>query len=988
MGFINKNLLVNGGAESGNLTGWVGDPGGWTAATNATHGDTSPLGGNEYFFPPNGTSGNIHQEIDLIARGSFSSNDLDGELLTVIVGGSLEVAGIDTGQLLIEYLDISSGVLGTYKSPLADSEIWLLHKDARILPSGTRFISYRFESIRNIGTQNNGYLDNAFVVLMSGGLGENLVINPGAEEAIDANQGPGIYGWNSNNFDVTSSITPRTGTLFFGGGEATDTEPATPKSMTQSIDITKFNEIEGGLIDGGLLKCTATAFQSSFTDGEDEGSFRVEYLDNASGVLDQFEGAFFAPRNAPWVPQLDTKQIPSGTRFIDITLTSERHAGTNNDGYFDDLSVIIESGQVIVPNEPLFVEKSVPFTTALNNTWDVIDVFSPPFNVPSGSVVEVAIGNSDTSLARLGGVRTLGSSLERTVDINSVPSNTTGWEYYSMHVQTTSGQIEVLAEVAIDIKFILLGYWKKGTYVELRSSGRNVPSVNNTWEQLDLDTLSVSGAVAEIVMCNDDQAVQRTIGVRQVGSSLGRTRQLHEAINGNTCYTVHVNTSGVNFTVDHYASDILDNSISVLGYWSELPAQSYNEIVENTIVPSGNNVWEAVGFPTVPSGTDIVIETINRNSILNNNSTLGARRIGSTHIRTYGLTEAEDGGIAALTVNVQASESGIEVFTDDISESNNSIATQGFWSGVPFETINNNATLFIHNSFVENEITLFVSAPGVPSGEIPLFITGTPSGESTLFIAGKPSGEMSLFLDATPEISGDMPLFIAGKPSGELNLYVGGKPSGEISLFTHGHVSFNAFAKVEDTLVDDDFGLFIYGGTSGQFIFDSMSFSISGGIGRSQEWNVFAKVGISTPLTSGEVTWPAFARVDNTKSSSMNLFINAGPNVDDAMSLFIRDSGTSTSLDGAIPFSGSFSVFTRVASGVLEDVSLFIEGFTFPSGATDLFMSGSPQVVSNSIGLFMSGLFEEISSSITLVIPSVLGSGNKEATLFIPGGGC
>ena len=282
MGFINKNLLVNGGAESGNLTGWVGDPGGWTAATDAAHADTTPLGGNNYFCPPNGTSGNIHQEIDLIARGSFSSNDLDGELLTIIVGGNLEVAGVDTGQLLIEYLDVSSGILGTYKSPLADGETWIQHKDARILPSGTRFVSYRFEAIRNIGTQNNAYLDNSFVVLMSGGFGENLVINPGAEEAIDANQGPGIYGWHSNNFTTTSAITPRTGSLEFGGGAGSDTEPATPKSMTQSIDITKFNEIEGGLIDGGLLKCTVTVFQSSFTDCEDEGSFLVEYLYNSS----------------------------------------------------------------------------------------------------------------------------------------------------------------------------------------------------------------------------------------------------------------------------------------------------------------------------------------------------------------------------------------------------------------------------------------------------------------------------------------------------------------------------------------------------------------------------------------------------------------------------------------------------------------------------------------------------------------------------------
>lgn len=971
MGFTNKNLLVNGGAESGNLTGWTGDPGGWIAATDATHGATSPLGGNEYFSAPDGTSGSLQQEIDPKQRGNFNDLDLDSELLTIVAGGNVEVLGTDTGQIFIDYLDINSGILASYKSPLADGEVWIQHKDTRILPSGTRFVNFKFESIRNAGTPNDGYLDNAFIVLMSGGFGNNLVINPGAEEGIDANQGPGIYGWHSNNFTITTAITPRTGTFEFGGGAGSDTEPATPKSMTQSIDITKFN-IEAGLIDGGLLKCTAKAFQSSFTDGEDEGQFKVEYLDDSSGVLNQFDGAFFAPRNAPWVPQTDIKQIPSGTRFIDITLTSERHAGTNNDGYFDNLSVVIESGQVIAPTEPLFVEKSIPFVSPANNSWQAIDLTGPPFNVPSGAVVEISMGNSE-AVARVLGVRTLGSTLSRSIDVNAIKTATTNWEMYSAHTQTTSGQIEIFAEVANTSKFILLGYWKNGIYVELRSGARNTPSTNNVWERLDLSTLGVSGSVAEIVCCNDDITVERLIGVREIGSSLSRTRTIHEALNGNTCYTTHVNTSGVNFEIDHFSSDIADTSISMFGYWSELPAKKYVELVENTIVPSGNNVWQPIGFPSVPSGTDIVIESIAQNTILANNATVGVRKRGSTHIRAFGIAEAEDGGISALTLNTQASLSGVEVFSDDISATNNVIATQGFWSGVFATPINNAATLFI--------------SAGVLSEEIPLYIAGTPSGESSLFIAGKPSGEISLFLDATPEISGEMSLFIKGKPSGEIDLYIGGKPSGEIDQFIQGHVEFNAFAKVEDALITDNFGLFIYGGTSGQFVLDSISLSISGGIGKDQEWDAFAKVG-DIPLTSGEVTWPAFAKVDNTKSNSMGLFINAGPNVDDSMSLFIQDSGTSTSLDGAVPFSGSFSMFARVPSGVIVNVSLFIEGFTFPSGTTDLFMSGSPQSASDSISLFMSGLFEEISSSMTLVIPNVLGSGNRPMSLFIPGGGC
>jgi hypothetical protein len=970
MGLFNKNLLVNGGAESGTLTGWTQDPAGWTAATDATHGDTSPLGGNEYFFPPNGASGNIQQEIDPKQRGNFSDLDLDSEILTVVAGGNIEILTTDTGQIFVDYLDINSGVIASYKSPLANSEIWVQHKDTRIIPSGTRFINFKFEAIRNDGTQNNAYLDNAFIVLMSGGLGNNLIINPGAEEGTDANQGPGIYGWHSNNFDITAAITPRTGSFEFGGGAGSDTEPATPKTITQSIDITKFN-IESGLIDAGLLKCTAKVFQSSFTDGEDEGQLKVEYLDNSSGVLDQFDGMFFAPRNAPWVPQEDTKQIPANTRFIDITLTAERHAGVNNDGYFDDVSVIIESGQVSTFSEPLFVEKSIPFVAASDNTWGAIDLTAPPFNLPNTDefVVQIAMMNSDTAGARLLGVRTLGSSLNRTIDVNSPKTDTTGWEMYSAHAQTTSGQIEVLAEVASVTKFVLLGYWKRGTYVELRSGARNTPSTNSVWEQRDLAPLSVSGSVAEIVCCNDDIIADRLVGVRQIGSTQSRTRNIHEALNGNTCYATHVNTSGSNFTIDHFSSDIADTSINIFGYWSDLPANSYTELIENTIVPSGDNVWQNVGFGGVPSGTDIIIECLHKNAVVNNNATVGSRRIGSKHIRAFNHSEAEDGGITALTVNTQASLSGIQVFSDDISAVNNTIGAQGFWSGLPPLPPSGEISLFLENK--------------QSTGTISLFIDGLPgSGEMDLFVGGKPSGEIDLFIDGVNVLSGDMTLFVAGLQ--EIPLFTKGKPSGEIDQFIQGHVQFNAFAKVEDGTRNNDTDLFIYGGSGGQFAIDSLSLSISGSNTQTKQWPAFAKVAAGTTITSGTVSWPAFAKVeDNTFSTSMSLFINAGPNISNNIPLFIKGAGTTA---GAVPVSGVFPAFAKVVDGAIDSVPLFINGFSFPN--LPLFMSGSIAIESGNLDLFINGFFLSSSGEISLVMPNTISDIEKQTSLYINGGGC
>ncbi len=578
------------------------------------------------------------------------------------------------------------------------------------------------------------------------------------------------------------------------------------------------------------------------------------------------------------------------------------------------------------------------------------------FGIPANAVVEVALLNTSDLNERSCGVRAIGSSIDnRRISINK--DNATGLDAYTMHVQTdANSKIQIYAENLSDIFFRPLGYWTSGIYIETRNTF-NASGTVSVWEEANLNDFGVSGAkICEIVITNNSINAERIGGVRSVGSTLGRLAQLHEAAGGgNDAVTMFVN-SNEKSRIEVNADNLSNVGFTLMGYWDPAPG-AYTEKFENIGSPSVGSTWEDVDLSSFTIPASAVVEVILGNQDLTENDQLGLRETSSSLGRVLDLRDAENGGtdFGRMHVNVDPSNN-IQFFHQDITDPHVFRAI-GYWSETKF-----------------NSMSLFISGPTSLSEEMDLYISGKPSGEVSLFISGAEflSGNTSLFIDGLQEI----PLFIQGKPSGE------------IDLFIHGHVEFNAFAKVEDAIVTNNAGLFIYGGASGtEFVSDSVSFSISGGVGQSQEWDAFAKVG-GIPLTSGEVTWPAFARVDNTKSSSMGLFINAGPNVDDSISLFIKDPGTSTSLTGAVPFSGSFSMFARVPSGVIENVSLFIEGFIFPSGATDLFMSGSPTVVTDSIGLFMSGLFEEISSSMTLVIPNVLGSGDKQTTLFIPGGGC
>ncbi len=603
------------------------------------------------------------------------------------------------------------------------------------------------------------------------------------------------------------------------------------------------------------------------------------------------------------------------------------------------------------------------------------------FGVPANAVVEVALLNTSNADERSCGVRAVGSAIDnRRISINK--DEALGLDTYTMHVQSDAdSKIQIYAENLSDIFFRPLGYWTSGIYVETRDTfNASSPSV---WEESDLSSFGVSGEkVCEIVITNNNATAERIGGVRSINSALGRLAQLHEAEGGgNDAVTMFVNSSK-DSKIEINADNTTDISFTLMGYWDPPPG-AYIEKFEDIGSPSLSSTWEDVDLSSFTIPASAVVEVLLGNQDTLENDQLGVRQTGSSLGRILDLRDAEAGGtdFGRMHVNVDPSNN-IQFFHQDVTDPHVFRAI-GYWTQEKFGSM----SLFISGPVLSSgDTSLFIKAG--ESGSIPLFIEGLPFGETDLFIEGKPSGDMSLFLDATPEISGEMPLYVAGRPFGESDLYVGGKPSGEISQFIQGHVEFNAFAKVEDAITTNNAGLFIYGGASGtEFTSDSVSFSISGGVGQAQEWDAFAKVG-GIPLTSGEVTWPAFARVDNTKSSSMGLFINAGPNIDDSMSLFIQDSGTSTSLTGAVPFSGSFSMFARVPSGVLQDVSLFMEGFIFPSGATDLFMSGSPTVATDSISLFMSGLFEEISSSMTLVIPLTLGSGNTQTSLFIPGGGC
>ncbi len=156
-----ENLLLNPGAESGNVDGWVA-----TQGYSTRSGDPDPYEGSYYFYAGAGPAHTLEQTIDLIELG-FSAATLDSGALTAHVGGYQHSwwQQADQGQISVEFQDGSGIALETFIGPVLAVTEWTLVEDERALPIGTRFIRFLFAATRQAGTSNDAYLDGTFVSL-------------------------------------------------------------------------------------------------------------------------------------------------------------------------------------------------------------------------------------------------------------------------------------------------------------------------------------------------------------------------------------------------------------------------------------------------------------------------------------------------------------------------------------------------------------------------------------------------------------------------------------------------------------------------------------------------------------------------------------------------------------------------------------------------------------------------------------------------------
>jgi hypothetical protein len=161
---------------------------------------------------------------------------------------------------------------------------------------------------------------------------ENLILNPGCEDTLVNGEIPywtEVIG--SNWTQRTAGPDPYEGLAYFFPGVAALAE------LDQDVDVSAYKSA----IDNGTQSFIFEGYVQAYPQNPpDQSRIILEFLDSLKTTkIDSFDSGNYS-NTTEWVQITDTSLAQAGTRHIRIRLISTRRAGTNNDGYYDGLSLV------------------------------------------------------------------------------------------------------------------------------------------------------------------------------------------------------------------------------------------------------------------------------------------------------------------------------------------------------------------------------------------------------------------------------------------------------------------------------------------------------------------------------------------------------------------------------------------------------------------------------------------------------------------------
>lgn len=134
------------------------------------------------------------------------------------------------------------------------------------------------------------------------------------------------------------------GTKFFGGGNSAST------SLSQTIDL----GFGSTAIDAGEATFDLSGYLGGFSSQNDQVSFTLTFLDSGSQAIGSSTvlGPVLAADRANATGMLFRQfagAVPVGARSATTVLQFTRSSGTSNDGYADNVSLVVSAAPALVP---------------------------------------------------------------------------------------------------------------------------------------------------------------------------------------------------------------------------------------------------------------------------------------------------------------------------------------------------------------------------------------------------------------------------------------------------------------------------------------------------------------------------------------------------------------------------------------------------------------------------------------------------------------
>jgi hypothetical protein len=180
----------------------------------------------------------------------------------------------------------------------------------------------------------------------------NLLVNPSFES--------GLSGWTDpdGNWDTVkaeSSFVAQDGEYFAWPKKGPGTGAPPQTSIYQDVSLSGYGSGQTVTLSGMLCNWDQSP--------NDQATLILEFLNSAGSVLSTSQRE---QRDPKWTRHLITAMIPAGAATVRVRLLSTRYVGSDNDGYFDDLSLTISNTKVALVY--------ITGPTNLANTGDAIQL--------------------------------------------------------------------------------------------------------------------------------------------------------------------------------------------------------------------------------------------------------------------------------------------------------------------------------------------------------------------------------------------------------------------------------------------------------------------------------------------------------------------------------------------------------------------------------------------------------------------------------------